>query len=110
MLGDSSGDEGAPSGRPAAKRKLIIRKASGVNLVNSKALDSEGFQRLLNKERSLRQGRETTYNIYFAETEMLKAGVGLHSEEEFLEEEWASDDVTGGISIPAQSERPGRRR
>ena len=101
MLGDSSGDEGAPSRMPAAKRKLIIGKASGVDLVNSKALDSEGFQRILNLESSSRQGGGTTYNIDLAEEDMLKAGVGLHSEGEFLEEEWASDDVTGGDLDPS---------
>ena len=86
MLGES-GDEGAPSGRPAARRKLILRKTSGVDHVHSKALDSEGFQRVLNRESTVRrQCREederqgALYNINLTEKEMLKAGVGLHEE------------------------------
>ena len=59
-------------------------------MVYSKALDSEGIHRILNFESSLQRGKKT-FNIDAAETEMLRAGVGLHAEEE----DWASDDLTG---------------
>ena len=84
----------------------MLRKTKGVELVHSKALDSEGFQRILNLESSWRESTDNTLNIDVAETELLRAGVGLHPEEE----SWASDDVTGGVSTPSWCGQRGRRR
>lgn len=42
-----------------------------------------------------------TYNVDVAAAEMLKAGVGLHLEDNLEGEEWARDDVTGGDLDPA---------
>ena len=130
MLGDSSAEEeapaGAPSGKPRAGRKLVLKKASVDAVTASKALDSEGIERILNREATLRQCMEEdeaqgdveqflgrafvaearrlkTYYVDVAAAEMLKAGVGLHLEEDLEGEEWARDDVTGGGPRPCRS-------
>ena len=119
MLGDSSADETPAVGAPS-RRKPITRKSGNADMVSSKALDSDGIQRLLNRESSLRECRDEgdeqmqefvgralvgeiarlrNYEINAAEKDMSKAGVGLHVEEGCLEA-WASDDVTGGQLDP----------
>lgn len=59
-MGESSAEEeapaGAPAGKPRAGRKLILKKASVDAVTASKALDSEGIERILNREATLRQG------------------------------------------------------
>ncbi len=76
----------------------MLRKRRDVDVVNSKALDSEGFQRVLNRESTMRE----TYNVDIAE--MVNAGAGLHEEPEG--EAWASDDATGGDLDPRAVREP----